>query len=211
MPNDVRLDFPSIFRDFHKNLIANFGRTGKMNYQEALQLMHEYTKSDALRKHMYAVEAAMRAYARKQGEDEEKWAMVGILHDFDYEMFPSAPDHPAKGSEILKEKGCPEEIRRAILGHASYMNVPRDTKMAQVLYACDELCGFINACAIIRPKKIADLEVSSVKKKLKDKAFARNVSREDILQGTQELGVPLDEHIQFVISAMKGDAQRLGL
>ncbi len=182
-----------------------------MNYQEALQLMHEYTKSDALRKHMYAVESAMRAYARKQGEDEEKWAIVGILHDFDYEMFPSAPDHPAKGSEILKEKGYPEEIRRAILGHASYMNVPRDTKMAQVLYACDELCGFINACAIIRPNKIADLEVSSVKKKLKDKAFARNVSREDIQQGTQELGVPLDEHIQFVISAMKGDAQRLGL
>lgn len=182
-----------------------------MNYQEALQLMHEYTQSDALRKHMYAVESAMRAYARKQGEDEEKWAIVGILHDFDYEMFPSAPDHPAKGSEILKEKGYPEEIRRAILGHASYMNVPRDTKMAQVLYACDELCGFINACAIIRPNKIADLEVSSVKKKLKDKAFARNVSREDILQGTQELGVPLDEHIQFVISAMKGDAQRLGL
>lgn len=182
-----------------------------MNYQEALQLMHEYTKSDALRKHMYAVESAMRAYARKQGEDEEKWAIVGILHDFDYEMFPSAPDHPAKGSEILKEKGYPEEIRRAILGHASYMNVPRDTKMAQVLYACDELCGFINACAIIRPNKIADLEVSSVKKKLKDKAFARNVSREDILQGTQELGVLLDEHIQFVISAMKGDAQRLGL
>jgi predicted hydrolase (HD superfamily) len=211
MPNDVRLDFPSIFGDFHKNTIANFGRTGKMNYQEALQLMHEYTQSDALRKHMYAVESAMRAYARKQGEDEEKWAIVGILHDFDYEMFPSAPDHPAKGSEILKEKGYPEEIRRAILGHASYMNVPRDTKMAQVLYACDELCGFINACAIIRPNKIADLEVSSVKKKLKDKAFARNVSREDILQGTQELGVPLDEHIQFVISAMKGDAQRLGL
>jgi len=182
-----------------------------MNYQEALQLMHEYTKSDALRKHMYAVESAMRAYARKQGEDEEKWAIVGILHDFDYEMFPSAPDHPAKGSEILREKGYPEEIRRAILGHASYMNVPRDTKMAQVLYACDELCGFINACAIIRPNKIADLEVSSVKKKLKDKAFARNVSREDILQGTQELGVPLDEHVQFVIGAMKGDAQRLGL
>ena len=182
-----------------------------MNYQEALELMHEYTKSDALRKHMYAVEAAMRAYARKYGEEEEKWAIVGILHDFDYERFPSAPDHPAEGSEILKEKGCPEEIRRAILGHASYMNVARDTKMAQVLYACDELCGFINACAIIRPNKIADLEVSSVKKKLKDKAFARNVSREDILQGTQELGVPLDEHIQFVISAMKGDAQRLGL
>lgn len=182
-----------------------------MNYQEALQLMHEYTKSDALRKHMYAVESAMRAYARKFGEDEEKWAIVGILHDFDYEAFPTAPDHPAKGSEILKEKGYSEEIRRAILGHASYMNVPRDTKMAQVLYACDELCGFINACAIIRPNKIADLEVSSVKKKLKDKAFARNVSREDILQGTQELGAPLDEHIQFVIDALRTDAQRLGL
>jgi predicted hydrolase (HD superfamily) len=182
-----------------------------MNYQEALQLMHEYTKSDALRKHMYAVESAMRAYARKFGEDEEMWAIVGILHDFDYEAFPTAPDHPAKGSEILKEKGYSEEIRRAILGHASYMNVPRDTKMAQVLYACDELCGFINACAIIRPNKIADLEVSSVKKKLKDKAFARNVSREDILQGTQGLGVPLDEHIQFVIDALRADAKRLGL
>ncbi|MEK6755052.1 MAG: HD domain-containing protein [Bacteroidota bacterium] len=182
-----------------------------MNYQEALQLMHEYTKSDALRKHMYAVESAMRAYARKFGDEEEKWAIVGILHDFDYEAFPTAPDHPAKGSAILQEKGYSEEIRRAILGHASYMNVPRDTTMARVLYACDELCGFINACAIIRPNKIADLEVSSVKKKLKDKAFARNVSREDILQGTQELGVPLDEHIQFVIEAMKIDSQRLGL
>jgi len=182
-----------------------------MNYQQALDLMHEYTKSDALRKHMYAVEAAMRAYARKYGEDEEKWAVVGILHDFDYEMFPTAPEHPGKGSEILAEKGVPEDIRRAILGHASYMNVARDSRMAKVLYACDELCGFINACAIIRPNKIADLEVSSVKKKLKDKAFARNVSREDILQGTQELGVPQDEHIQFVIDAMKSNAARLGL
>jgi putative nucleotidyltransferase with HDIG domain len=182
-----------------------------MNYQDALGLMQEYTKNEALRKHMYAVEAAMRAYARKYGEDEEKWAIVAILHDFDYELYPTAPDHPSKGSEILREKGYPEDVRRAILGHASYMIVPRDSKMAQVLYACDELCGFINACAIIRPNKIADLEVSSVKKKMKDKAFARNVSREDIMQGTEELGVALDEHIQFVIDAMRKNADRLGL
>jgi putative nucleotidyltransferase with HDIG domain len=182
-----------------------------MNYADALALMQEYTKNEPLRKHMYAVEDAMRAYARKLGEDEEKWAIVGILHDFDYEMYPTAPDHPMKGSEILKEKGYPEDVRRAILGHASYVNVPRDTKMAQVLYACDELCGFISACSVVRPNKISDLEVSSVKKKLKDKAFARNVSREDIQQGTQELGIPLEEHIQFVIAAMKADAERLGL
>ena len=182
-----------------------------MNYEDALGLMHEYTKNEALRKHMYSVEAAMRSYARKYGEDEEKWAIVAILHDFDYEMYPTAPDHPSKGSEILKEKGYPEDVRRAILGHASYMNVPRDSKVAQVLYACDELCGFINACAIIRPNKIVDLEVSSVKKKLKDKAFARNVNREEIIQGAQELGVPLDEHIQFVIEAMRQNADRLGL
>ncbi len=182
-----------------------------MNYQEALDLTHEYTKNEALRKHMYAVEVAMRAYARKFGEEEETWAIVGILHDFDYEMYPTAPDHPLKGSEILKERGYPEDVRRAILGHATYANVPRDTRMAQVLYACDELCGFISACAVIRPNKIADLEVSSVKKKLKDKGFARNVSREDIQQGTQELGIPIEEHIKFVIDAMKGDAARLGL
>ena len=182
-----------------------------MNYQESLDLMQEYTKNEALRKHMYAVESAMRAYAKKLGEEEEKWAIVGILHDFDYEMYPTAPEHPLKGSEILKEKGYPEDVRRAILGHATYSGVPRDSKMAQVLYACDELCGFISACSVVRPTKIADLEVSSVKKKLKDKAFARNVSREDIQQGTQELGIPLEEHIQFVISAMKADAARLGL
>lgn len=182
-----------------------------MNYTEALELMHQYTKSEALRRHMYAVEAAMRAYARKYGEDEEKWAIVGLLHDFDYEMHPNAPDHPAKGSEILKEKGYPEEIRRAILSHADYMSVPRDTIIAKALFACDEICGFIHACAIVRPNKIADLEVSSVKKKLKDKAFAKNVSREDIQRGAEELGVHLDEHIQFVIEAMRGAAERLGL
>ena len=182
-----------------------------MTYHDALSLMHEYTKNEALRKHMYAVEAAMRAYAKKFHEDEEKWAVVGILHDFDYEMYPNAPDHPGKGSEILKEKGYTEDVRNAILGHATYMNVPRDSKMAQTLYACDELCGFITACAVVRPNKIADLETSSVKKKLKDKAFARNVNREDIVLGAQELGVPLDEHIQFCIDAMRQDSVRLGL
>ncbi|MBI3787537.1 MAG: HD domain-containing protein [Ignavibacteriales bacterium] len=151
-----------------------------MTYNAALELMHEYTKNEALRKHMYSVEAAMRAYSKKFGEDEEKWAIVGVLHDFDYEMYPDAPDHPLKGSEILKEKGYPEDMRKAILGHASYTNVPRDTPLAKTLYACDELCGFIMACAVIRPNKIADLEVSSVKKKLKDKGFARNVSTSNL-------------------------------
>lgn len=182
-----------------------------MNYQSALDLMHEYTKNDALRKHMYAVEAAMRAYARRFGEDEERWAMTGILHDFDYEMYPTMPDHPLKGSEILKEKGCPEDVRVAILGHASYTNVPRESLMAKSLYACDELCGFIAAVAVIRPNKIMDLQLSSVKKKLKDKAFARNVNREEIALGTKELGVSLDEHIQFVINAMRVEGERLGL
>jgi putative nucleotidyltransferase with HDIG domain len=178
---------------------------------DALNLMHEYTKSDSLRKHMYAVESSMRAYARKFGEDEETWAIVGILHDFDYEMYPNIPDHPLKGSEILKEKGFSEDIRTAILGHASFSNVPRESLMAKVLYACDELCGFIAAVSVIRPNKISDMEVSSVKKKLKDKAFAKNVSREDINLGIKELGIPLDEHIKFVIDAMKVDAEKLGL
>ena len=182
-----------------------------MNRSDALTLLHEYTKSDALIKHMYAVEAAMRAYARKHGEDEEKWGIVGLLHDFDYELFPNAPDHPLKGSEILRERGYPEDVRRSILGHATYTGVPRDTSMAKALFACDELCGFISAVAVIRPNKLGDLEVSSVKKKLKDKGFARNVSREDILQGTEAIGVPLDEHVRFVIDAMRGVAPELGL
>jgi predicted hydrolase (HD superfamily) len=182
-----------------------------MIYSDALNLMHEYTKNEALRIHMYAVESAMRAYAKKYSEDEEKWAIVGVLHDFDYEKYPTIPDHPLKGSEILKEKGYPDDVRDAILGHASFSNVPRETQMAKVLYACDELCGFINAVAVIRPNKIADLEVSSVKKKLKDKAFAKNVSREDIDKGIKELGLPFEEHIKFVIEAMKADKDRLGL
>jgi predicted hydrolase (HD superfamily) len=160
---------------------------------------------------MYAVESAMRAYAKKLSEDEDLWGIVGILHDFDYEMYPNAPDHPMKGSEILKEHGYSAEIRRAILSHADYTNVPRETLMAKTLYACDELCGFITACSMVRPNKIADLEVASVKKKLKDKAFARNVSREDIEKGVKELNVPLDDHIKFVIEAMKASSGRLGL
>jgi len=182
-----------------------------MTYSDALALMHEHTKSEALRKHMYAVEAAMRAYANKYGENEEEWAIVGLLHDFDYEEHPNPPDHPLKGSEILREKGYDERIRRAILSHADYTNTPRDTMLAKALFACDELCGFIGAVAVIRPNKIRDLELSSVKKKMKDKGFARNVSREDIEKGAADLGVGLDEHIKFVIEAMKQSAERIGL
>lgn len=182
-----------------------------MNREEALKLLHNYVSNDALRKHMYAVEAAMRAYARKLSEDEEKWAIVGLLHDFDYEMYPNAPDHPLKGSEILRQIGVDEDIIKAILGHASYTNVPRDTKMAKVLYAVDELCGFITACALVRPNKISDLEAASVKKKMKDKAFAKNVNRDEIIRGAEELGVELTEHINFVINAMKSISNNLGL
>lgn len=179
---------------------------------EALNLLHEYTKGESLRKHAYAVETAMRAYALKFSADEELWGITGLLHDFDYEMYPQAPDHPLKGSEILRTKGYPEEVRMAILGHASYSGVPRDSQMAKVLFACDELCGFIVACTLVRPeKKIAGLEVKSVKKKLKDKAFARSVNREEIALGASELGVPIDEHIQFVIDALKNNAVALGL
>jgi len=157
------------------------------------------------------IKAAMRAYARKFGEDEEKWGTTGILHDFDYEMFPRFPDHPTKGSEILKERGYPEDVRRAILGHVPLMSVPRDTMMAKTLFACDELCGFIIACAMVRPNKISDLEARSVKKKLKDKAFARTVNRDDIRQGISEIGIDQDQHIQFVIDALKSISTELGL
>jgi putative nucleotidyltransferase with HDIG domain len=169
-------------------------------YEDALKLLFEYTESENLRRHAFAVESAMRAYARKFGEDEEKWAIVGLLHDFDYEKFPTPDQHPWVGSKILEERGYPEDIRKAILGHADYTGVPRDTLMAKVLYACDELCGFITAVALVRPNK-----------KLKDKAFARSVNREDIYKGDEELGIPLDEHIQFVIDAMKSIADKLGL
>ena len=188
-----------------------------MTRDEALALMHEYTPSDALRKHMYAVEAAMRAYARKSGEDEEVWGLVGLLHDFDYERYPN-PDrlagdqHPSTGVNVLRERGLPEASCRAILGHASYTGVPRDSTMAKTLFAVDELCGFLVACALVRPSRsLQDLEVASVKKKLKDKAFARGVNREEVHQGAAELGVPLEEHVQFVIQALRPVERTLGL
>ena len=182
-----------------------------MNRELAWNLLCEFTKNENLRKHALAVEACLQAYARKFGEDEEKWAVVGVIHDFDYEVYPNAPDHPVKGSEILKEKGYPEDIRRAILGHADYTGVPRDTLLAKVLFACDELAGFITACALVRPDRLATLEAKSVRKRLKDKAFARSVSREDILKSAEELGVSLDEHITFCIQAMREIADQLGL
>ena len=182
-----------------------------MDRQAAWELLCEYTKNENLRKHALAVEACVRAYARKFGEDEEKWGVVALIHDFDYEMYPNAPDHPTKGSEILKERGYPEDVRRAILGHADYTGVPRDTLLAKVLFASDELAGFITACALVRPDKIVTLEAKSVRKRMKDKAFARSVSREDIQKGAEELGIPLDEHIAFSIEAMRGIADKLGL
>ncbi len=183
-----------------------------MDRSAALDLLYEYTKSESLRKHALTVEAAMRAYAAKFSADENVWGITGLIHDFDYEMYPQPPDHPMKGSEILREKGYPEDVRRAILGHASYTGTPRDTTMAKALFASDELCGFIVACTLVRPnKQIEGMEVSSVKKKLKDKAFARSVNREEIVQGAAELGVPLDEHIQFVINALKAKSGELGL
>jgi len=188
-----------------------------MKRDEALALMQEHTQSPSLRQHMLAVEAAMRAYAVKFGEDPEPWGLVGLLHDFDYEKFPNqehspTDGHPAWGVNLLRSKGVADPLLRAVLGHASYSGVPRDTQMAKVLFAVDELCGFLVACALVRPSKsFADLEVSSVKKKLKDKAFARGVNREDVRQGAEELGVPLDEHIQFCIQALRPMEASLGL
>ncbi|MEJ2637274.1 MAG: HDIG domain-containing protein [Calditrichia bacterium] len=180
--------------------------------KEAFELLTEYTSKEGLIAHALSVEAAMRAYAKKFGEDEEAWGIVGLLHDFDYERYPSAEEHPFKGAEILRSKSFPEEWIRAILSHASYSNVPRDTLMAKTLFAVDELCGFITAVAYVRPsRKLEEVKVKSVKKKMKDKAFARQVNREEIIQGAEELGVPLDEHIDFVIKAMQGISDKLGL
>jgi predicted hydrolase (HD superfamily) len=178
---------------------------------DAWDLLCEYTKGEPLRKHARAVEAVMRAYARRLGEDEENWGITGMLHDFDYEMYPDPPDHPVKGSEILAARGYGEDIRRAILGHANYTGVARDTLLARGLYACDELTGFVVACALVRPNGIWDLESKSVKKKLKDKAFARTVNRDEVYEGAQELGVELGEHIDFIIAALRGVAGEVGL
>jgi putative nucleotidyltransferase with HDIG domain len=183
----------------------------------ALAFMHQYTASDALRKHMYAVEIAMRAMAERAGEDPDTWGLVGLLHDFDYERFPNPghspiEEHPAEGVRILAREGLPEPMQRAILGHADYTGVPRDTPMAQALFAVDELAGFLVACALVRPSRsLQDLEVSSVKKKLKDKAFARGVNREDVIRGAEELGVPLEEHIGFMLEALRPYEKVLGL
>jgi putative nucleotidyltransferase with HDIG domain len=185
--------------------------------ERALALMHEYTASDALRKHMYAVEIAMRAMAERAGEDPDAWGLVGLLHDFDYERYPNAEhsatdEHPAEGVRILAGEGFPEPMQRAILGHATYCGVPRDTAMARALFAVDELAGFLVACALVRPSRsLQDLEVSSVRKKLKDKAFARGVNREDVVRGAEELGVPLEEHIGFMLQALRPHERTLGL
>lgn len=185
--------------------------------EDAWNLVCEYTQSESLRKHMLAVEACVRAYARKSGSDEELWGITALLHDFDYERWPNAehaPDseHPAEGARILRERGYSEEIIRAILSHADYCNTPRQNPLEHTLFACDELAGFLTACTYVRPSKsILDLEGSSVKKRMKDKAFARAVSREDMTKGAEELGISLDEHISFCISAMRENADALGL
>ena len=179
---------------------------------EAWQLLCQYTEKEALRKHALAVEASMRHYARLFGEDEELWGLTGLLHDFDYERWPDATDHPYRGNEILTAQGYPEALRTAIMGHAPYTGVPRETRLAKALYACDELSGFVVAVALIKPSKsVQDVDVTSVKKRFKEKAFARGVHREEIFQGTEELGVPLDEHIENVIKALQAAAPSLGL
>lgn len=185
--------------------------------EDAWKLLCEYTESESLRKHMLAVEACVRAYARKHGADEELWSVAALLHDFDYERWPNLEHvadqgHPSEGAKVLRERGYSEEIIRAILSHADYTGVTRQSPLEHILFACDELAGFLTACSYVRPSKsILDLEVSSVKKRMKDKAFARGVSREDVVKGAEELGVPLDEHIAFCIAAMREQADALGL
>jgi putative nucleotidyltransferase with HDIG domain len=184
---------------------------------DAWALLCEYTQSESLRKHMLAVEACVRAYARKSGADEHTWSLAALLHDFDYERWPNhehaaESGHPSEGAKILREKGYSEEVVRAILSHADYTGVKRESPLEKTLFACDELAGFITACSYVRPSKsVLDLEAGSVKKRMKDKAFARGVNREDVLNGAQELGIPLEEHIAFCIDAMRTEADALGL
>jgi predicted hydrolase (HD superfamily) len=185
--------------------------------EEALALQHQYTASESLRKHMLAVEAAMRAYAAHFGEDADRWGLAGLIHDFDYERFPNAAhsptdEHPAEGVRILRAKGWPEDILQAILGHATYTGVARETRMAKALFAVDELTGLVTATALVRPSRsVHEVDAKSVRKKMKDKAFAKGVSRDDVVLGASELGVDLDTHIQFVVDAMRGAADSLGL
>jgi putative nucleotidyltransferase with HDIG domain len=191
--------------------------TGLPTRDEALAIMHEYTASESLRKHMLSVEAAMRAYAEKFGEDVERWGITGLIHDFDYERFPNdahspTEEHPAEGVRILRSRGFPEDVLTAILGHATYSGVPRESKMAKTLFAVDELTGLITATALVRPSRsVMEVEAKSVRKKMKDKAFARGVNRDDVINGAADLGVDLDEHIDFVIRAMQRSAESLGL
>ena len=188
-----------------------------MTRDEALPLMHEYTESESLRRHMYCVEIAMRGYAKHYGEDEEAWGLTGLLHDFDYEKYPNqehsaTEGHPSFGVKLLRERGLPDTMCEAILGHATYCGVPRESLMAKALFAVDELGGFLVACALVRPgKQLDDLQIKSVKRKLKDKAFAKGVSRDDILRGAEELGVPLEEHIQFMIDTLRPHQEQFGL
>jgi len=185
---------------------------GLPSRDEAWQLLCEYTEKEGLRKHALSVEASMRFYARLFGEDEELWGITGLLHDFDYERWPDAENHPYRGNEILALKCYPEVMRTAIMGHAPYTGVPRESRLAQALYACDELSGFVVAVALVKPSKsMADVEPSSVKKRLKEKAFARGVHREDVYAGAEEIGLPLDEHIANVVKALQEAAPGLGL
>ena len=180
--------------------------------EQAWNILCEFTKSDGLRKHALAVEACVTAYARKLGEDERKWSVTALLHDFDWEIHPTLPDHPTKGEPILAERGVEEEIRRAILSHASFTGVPRTTPLEKVLYACDELAGFITAISYVKPhRSVFEVDAASVKKKMKDKAFARSVSRDDIVNGAREIGTELEEHIAFCVKAMQDRADDLGL
>ena len=183
-----------------------------LNREQAWDLLCEFTKSDGLRKHALAVETCVAAYARKLGEDEHKWSVTALLHDFDWEIHPTLEEHPQKGEPILAERGVDEEIRRAILSHASHTGVPRQSPLEKTLYACDELAGFITAISYVKPhRSVFEVDVASVKKKMKDKAFARSVNRQDIVEGAQELGTPLEEHIDFCVKAMQARAEELGL
>ena len=197
---------PGASRKRYDSLLMNLSRDA------AWALMTEYTASESLRKHMLAVEAAVRGYARKWGENEDEWGIVALLHDFDYERWPDAENHPFRGVEILKEKGYPEWVTRAILSHAQYSGVPRESRLERALFACDEMSGIVTAAALVRPSKsIMDLESSSVMKRMKDKAFARGVNRDDLRKGAEEIGLPLEEHVANVIAFMRERAEALGL